>query len=310
MSDNKLNSNSIILVDNTSNIENFNLQKQGNNIFTSKITGPVTLVDKTKETTLNIPISKQSANALFTFMNKFIFLKDILKTKLIFPRYCRENISYLKLNNLAEIAFPMKCFCDIFINKLYTHMNLYGKYGIALSKEWGLKNQIQPVQYINNSSFIINSIQDLYNHIQELHIEDDFISDKSKDIRYMENILYDRLRFIKPIYGDMYREGQLLKTLNFHDEHEWRYVLKTDDDNVYPYITEFNDLYSLSEDLTKNPDYGLKIDSDNIKYLIVKSKADRKDLINFIINDCSYDEMEKYILISKILVFDELEVDW
>lgn len=264
MSDNKLNSNPIISIDNTSNKE---------------INCSITVINKTKEPKL--PISRQSANALFTFMNNFTYLKDILETKLIFPRYCRENIEYLGLNNLAEIAFPMKCFCDIFINKLYTHMNLYGKYGIALSKEWGLKNQIQPVQYINNSSFIINSIQDLYNHIQELHMEDDFISDKNKDIKYMENILYDRLRFIKPIYGDMYREGHLLKTLNFHDEHEWRYVLKTDDDNVYPYITEFNDLYSLSEDLTKNPDYGLKIDSDDIKYLIVKSKADRKELINF-----------------------------
>ena len=278
MSNNKLNSNPIISIDNTSNKE---------------INCSITVINKTKEPKL--PISRQSANALFTFMNNFTYLKDILETKLIFPRYCRENIEYLGLNNLAEIAFPMKCFCDIFINKLYTHMNLYGKYGIALSKEWGLKNQIQPVQYINNSSFIINSIQDLYNHIQELHMEDDFISDKNKDIKYMENILYDRLRFIKPIYGDMYREGHLLKT---------------DDDNVYPYITEFNDLYSLSEDLTKNPDYGLKIDSDDIKYLIVKSKADRKELINFIINDCSYDEMEKYILISKIIVFNELEVDW
>ena len=217
MSDNKLNSNPIISIDNTSNKE---------------INCSITVINKTKEPKL--PISRQSANALFTFMNNFTYLKDILETKLIFPRYCRENIEYLGLNNLAEIAFPMKCFCDIFINKLYTHMNLYGKYGIALSKEWGLKNQIQPVQYINNSSFIINSIQDLYNHIQELHMEDDFISDKNKDIKYMENILYDRLRFIKPIYGDMYREGHLLKTLNFHDEHEWRYVLKTDDDNVYP----------------------------------------------------------------------------
>ena len=306
MSDNKLNSNSMILIDNIFNIKNSNPKKQNNNTFASKTVGSANV----KDTKPNIPISKQNANALFTFMDKFIYLKNILKTKLIFPRYCRENIEYLRLNNLPEIAFPMKCFCDIFINKLYTHMNLYGKYGIALSKEWGLKNQIQPVQYINNSSFIINSIQDLYNHTRTLRIENEFISDKSKDVKYMENILYDRLRFIKPIYGDMYRGNTPFNNLNFHDEHEWRYVLKTDDENVYPYITEFNDLYSLSEDLTKNPDYGLKIDSDDIKYLIVKSKTDRKDLINFIINDCSYDEMEKYILISKILVFDELEVDW
>lgn len=293
MSDNKLNSNPIISIDNTSNKE---------------INCSITVINKTKEPKL--PISRQSANALFTFMNNFTYLKDILEKKLIFPRYCRENIEYLGLNKLPEIAFPMKCFCDIFINKLYEHMNLYGKYGIALSKEWGLRNQIQPVQYINNSSFIINSIQDLYNHIQELHMEDDFISDKNKDIKYIENILYDRLRFIKPIYGDMYRKGKLLKNLNFHDEHEWRYILKVDDDNIYPYITEFNNLLNLSDDLSKNPNYGLKIDSNDIKYIIVKSNTDRKNLIKFIMKKCSYDEMEKYILISKIIVFNELEVDW
>lgn len=82
MSDNKLNSNSTILVDNTSNIEN--LQKQGNNIFTSEISGSLTLVDKTKETKLNIPISKQNANALFTFMNNLTYLKDILEKNLFF----------------------------------------------------------------------------------------------------------------------------------------------------------------------------------------------------------------------------------
>ena len=293
MSDNKLNSNPIISIDNTSNEE---------------INCSITVINKTKEPKL--PISRQSANALFTFMDKISYLKDILEKKLIFPRYCRENIEYLGLNKLPEIAFPMKCFCDIFINKLYEHMNLYGKYGIALSKEWGLRNQIQPVQYINNSSFIINSIQDLYNHIQELHMEDDFISDKNKDIKYIEYNLYDRLRFIKPIYGDMYRKGKLLKNLNFHDEHEWRYILKVDDDNIYPYITEFNNLLNLSDDLSKNPNYGLKIDSNDIKYIIVKSNTDRKNLIKFIMKKCSYDEMEKYILISKIIVFNELEVDW
>ena len=41
-----------------------------------------------------------------------------------------------------------------------------------------------------------------------------------------------------------------LKISNFHDEHEWRYILKVDDDNIYPYITEFNNLLNLSDDLS------------------------------------------------------------
>ncbi len=297
----------------------------GKNISNINIAQSVQLTPnpKSKKLDSSLPKSKQSANALFTFMNKIDYLKNILKTKLIFPRYCRENIEYLKLDNLTEIAFPMKCFCDIFINKLYTHMNLYGKYGIALSKEWGLRNKIQPVQYINNSSFIIDSIKDLYDYTQNIHQQISIynnhipiynnrtpIYDNIQLYKNLQNILYDRLRFIKPLYGKMYREGNLLKNLNFHDEHEWRYILKIDDDNIYPYITEFTDLVSLSNDLTKNPNYGLKICSDDIKYLIVKSNTDRKELIYFIMDECPYTKIEKYILISKILVFNELEVDW
>ena len=42
-----------------------------------------------------------------------------------------------------------------FLNKLEKHMNTYGEYGIALTKEWGLTNKIQPIQYINENSFFI-----------------------------------------------------------------------------------------------------------------------------------------------------------
>ena len=98
--------------------------------------------------------SEQSANALFTCMKDIQFLKDILKRKKIYPRYYKEDIEYLNLPGLSGIAYPMKCFCDIFLTKLEKHMHSYGKYGIALTKEWGLSNKIQPIQYINENSFL------------------------------------------------------------------------------------------------------------------------------------------------------------
>ena len=36
-------------------------------------------------------------------------------------------------------------------------MDKYGEYGIALTKEWGLTNKIQPIQYINENSFCIRA---------------------------------------------------------------------------------------------------------------------------------------------------------
>ena len=181
MSDNKLNSNPIISIDNTSNKE---------------INCSITEINKTKEP--KIPKSKQSANALFTFMDKSDFLKDILQKKRIYPRYCYEKLDYLALNGLPGVAFPMKCFCDIFITRLIEHTKTYGKYGIAFTKEWGIKNNIQPVHYINpiENSFDIESIKILYE--KKLILEANYkknhtILEPEKNI--FHELLYNKLKF-------------------------------------------------------------------------------------------------------------------
>lgn len=39
----------------------------------------------------------QSANTLFHFMTKFDYLEDILLRNAIVPRYCKEDLEYLKI---------------------------------------------------------------------------------------------------------------------------------------------------------------------------------------------------------------------
>ena len=92
------------------------------------------------------------ADTLFTFTRKLEFLIPYIKNKMISPRYCVEDISYLKIRNLKKIAFPMKCFCDINLHRIAEHLAWYGYYGLAFSKEWGMKKKIQPIQYINPDS--------------------------------------------------------------------------------------------------------------------------------------------------------------
>lgn len=173
--------------------------------------------------------SEQSANALFTCMRNIRFLKDILKRKKIYPRYYKEDIEYLHLPGLSGIAYPMKCFCDIFLNKLEKHMDKYGEYGIALTKEWGLTNKIQPIQYINENSFLYTSIQKLYE--------------------------------------------------NRHDPN--------------------NKL-----------EYGLKITDKDIKYIIISKEEEREPFIDFILKECRFSRKEKYNLISKLIIFNEMKGDW
>lgn len=69
---------------------------------------PIISLDKPK-----VRMSKQKnhtpstiqADTLFTFTPKLDFLIPYIKTKMISPRYCVEDISYLKIPKLKKLHF-------------------------------------------------------------------------------------------------------------------------------------------------------------------------------------------------------------
>ena len=87
---------------------------------------------------------QQSADTLFHFIEKIEYLIPILERDALIPRYCVETIEYLKIP-YKNIAYPMLCFCDINLHKIHEHVEFYGGYGIAFSKQWGIAKGIQPV---------------------------------------------------------------------------------------------------------------------------------------------------------------------
>lgn len=105
------------------------------------------------EANQHIP-SKVQADTLFTFTSQLDFIKKPIKTRMLSPRYCAENIDYLNIDKFKKLAYPMRCFCDINLHRLGEHLEWYGYYGLAFSKEWGMKNRIQPIQYINPESHL------------------------------------------------------------------------------------------------------------------------------------------------------------
>ena len=104
-------------------------------------------------------------DTLFTFTTEFKWLISMLKNKMISPRYCSEDIEYLKIDGIKKIAYPMRCFCDINLQKLDYHMSWYGNYGIAFEKSWGMQNNIQPVHYLNENSTLRKDISDTFQRI-------------------------------------------------------------------------------------------------------------------------------------------------
>lgn len=76
-----------------------------------------------------------------------------------------ENIKLILENGLRHSLntekYPYKefehknfivSFCDILPTQVEYHRSIYGKYGIALSKEWGIRNGVTPVRYIHENS--------------------------------------------------------------------------------------------------------------------------------------------------------------
>lgn len=156
----------------------------------------------------------QSANAFFHFMKNDNFLYDALSKKALTPRYCREDVRFLHLNlgdtAFEEIAVLQKCFCDIPLHNItskfpikyesknawpYEHTELYGEFAIAFSKQWGELKQLQPIQYINDNSFYLNTVRQEFDY---------FLRRKNLSEKLSNSLLY-RLAFIKPLRGEMQR---------------------------------------------------------------------------------------------------------
>ncbi len=259
--------------------------------------------DVKRKKDIHIP-SKIQADTLFTFCTKWEYLKSPIQSRMISPRYCKEDIKYLNIPKLKQIAFPMKCFCDINMHKLDEHLSWYGYYGIGLTKEWGMKNGIQPIQYINPNSPLKNDFKVAFSNA--LKIEKD---SQTKYEMQMKNYLLHQLMYFKPYSGKMENRNNKKKiTKCFTDECEWRYVpdvSKIGYKQIYynENILNVGILNDISISMNENPDISLKYEFDDLKYIIVKTKEDFKQLSKFI-NGMDIDLEEKELLLSKILIWE------
>ena len=136
-------------------------------------------------------------DTLFTFTTEFKWLISMLKNKMISPRYCSEDIEYLKIDGIKKIAYPMRCFCDINLQKLDYNMSWYGNYGIAFEKSWGMQNDIQPVHYLNENSTLRKDISDTFQRILK---EGD--KEETETQIMLKDYLLHELMFYKPYQGN------------------------------------------------------------------------------------------------------------
>lgn len=206
-----------------------------------------------------------------------------------------------------------------------SHVELYGEYALAFSKSWGERSKLQPIHYLSSGSDYARN----YSDMMKVVLDEDDIPDIVADT------LLHLLCFFKPLRGTMKRSATSEKTgkyeyeilKNFHDEHEWRYVPfnSSESDKEYdPVIANtnlVNDAYkrNIMNDRFRDLAYQhvwLKFQYDDIRYIIVPSINDRIETVRVIdaLNESLFPEgdtkLQKQILISKILVLDEIKRDF
>lgn len=174
------------------------------------------------------------SNTLFHFTPKMEYLESIIENG-FFPRYCQEDRSWLRKENpvtgsvykkAVDALYPMICFCDIPLSKIDEHVKFYGEYGIGMTKEWGIENNLNPVWYISKK---VDAFPSLISDAIEAHEQ---LDSKHKDqyqnstFPVIDNNLFKiahfvgrTITFVKPISGKMKGEEKA-----FDEESEWRFI--------------------------------------------------------------------------------------
>lgn len=243
-----------------------------------------------------------SANSLFHFTKNIDNLISILKTNFR-PSYCSEKINFANRNRWQV---PMVCFCDIPLSQIEEHISWYGKYAIGMTKEWAVKNNVNPVLYINDEVELGNKIKSNY----DLLIEENNSVSRDNIRLIIDNLLY-KYAYIKPYKGDAYdrtRGEDIIK--RFYDEREWRYIPIDREAKLFSFATGF--FPGQYEDLNKSVEkYSLNFEPQDINYIIVSKEneiLDIKKQVEQIKGSFNREDVE--LLTTRIISMERIKEDF
>ena len=257
----------------------------------------------------HVPSTVQ-ADTLFTFTSHVDYLITTIRNGMISPRYCAEDLGYLKIKGIKKMAFPMNCFCDINMHKLDDHLSWYGYYGLAFSKEWGMSRKIQPIQYINPDSELRKDFATAFS--AALKAEP---TKKTSAQSKMKSFLLHQLMYYKP-YSGMFENRNTKKRCRkcFTDECEWRFIPDVSIAGFQPVyydqkIINAGGLVDMSNAMSGVPEISLKFEYSDVKYIIVKDNSDFVKLTTAI-TELGMDDISEHELISKVLVWENSKGDF
>ena len=235
------------------------------------------------------------SKCLFHFTSSLEYLIGIIE-KGFQPRYCLENITFLSIDYLA---LPMVCFCDIPLSIINGHTKFYGEYGLGMTKEWGIKNKLEPLLYTSKDGSVSKMLNDLH-CLKEIMNLNGFDSERKILLKNFKRIA----ALTKPLSGEMKRNGKIFET-DFHQENEWRYI----PDN-YDFISEENYNIKRQEGKISIPEGAIHYKIKDIKYIFVKMDSEIPKIIDALHEKFKFhDTSDVKILTSKIISLETLNFD-
>jgi len=250
-----------------------------------------------------------SPDSLFHFTSCLENILGILKNT-FYPRYCYEEFELIDKpkEKFMRSAIPMVCFCDTPLSQLMNHMEIYGKYGLGMKKEWGIKKGLNPVIYFNKNSDMAKDVSKTTNRLLK--------SRSSAALKTFWNILV----YLKPYEGVLYRGGSIAKeNVRFYDEHEWRYVpdRRVMNRNLMK-VSLTGDMYQQPEILAdankelERDETRLSFNADDIKYIIIEKESEINEMIKAlrVIKGIRYNSDTIDRLASRIITVKQIEGDF
>ena len=246
------------------------------------------------------------STSLFHFTKSLDVLESILLNG-FYPRLSAEDVSWIgnKEASLIDfVVFPMVCFCDIPLGRIADHVDFYGEYGIGMSKDWALKNGLNPVFYLSSSAAVAESFVTA--------IKASVCTTKEKEEK--DDSATDHLHFMwahsKPLSGRMVI-GDKPVTKDFYLENEWRYI-----PNLAGFRRGFqvklyrNEEWRQAKNSQLQVEAALRFTPSDIHYLFVPCDADIPLLVDFINSQLAgFSLSDLKILLTRITSLEHIRKD-
>ncbi|MDH0185933.1 abortive infection system antitoxin AbiGi family protein [Stenotrophomonas sp. GD03993] len=218
-------------------------------------------------------------------------------------KYCKETFSLLGREESLHV--PMVSFCDIPFSQIKNHINSYGCYGVGLSKEWAIRNGLNPVLYVQDNSMLAKSY---YALMTFLHAKEE-AGEIDKAPRRMG---VDIVRYIKNYEGMLARKNRKPVRYRFSDEREWRYVPEYSDKYESVYIPED---FVVKTAVRANADLrglSLTFEPDDISYIVIARDSEIRTVAAHLNETKSdrYTVAQAQRLMTRIITNEQIQGDF